>query len=113
MTTIISTLRGEGYHCWPDAPVPYEFLGSRHRHIFHIRVERTVNEPGREVEFIHLGRKVREWIDKHYDDDDGWWEFAGMSCEHIAIALLGGEHGFDLSAVEVWEDGENGARVEL
>lgn len=108
------TARVAGFHNWPEAPAEVGYLASQHRHVFHVRVEWKVDHDERQVEFhIALG-----WL----------WDaltclygsrrpiyFQARSCETIAIEIgkqlqLAGPLPF---AVEVSEDGENGARVEF
>ncbi len=103
---VIATVTIEGFHYWPDAAGPVDFLSVRHRHRFLVRAEMPVCHDDRDVEFITLGRQVCGHLTRLHGDP---CEFGAMSCEMIArelVAALG------LSACEVWEDGENGARVE-
>lgn len=102
---VIATARFEGFHCWPDAPDEVAFLRDRHRHVFHVRAEKAVTHSDRDVEFVLLGRAVKAFC----EGLAGSAEVESWSCEHWAEALI---ERFDLTACEVWEDGENGARVE-
>ena len=106
--TIIVTMRAVGFHRWPDAPAEVAYLALNHRHEFHLRVEAVVSHGDRELEFHMLKRVVRELWDVEI-------EWGAMSCEHIAIRLADQleERGKKVSAVEVFEDGECGARVEF
>ena len=107
-TTIIVTLRVEGFHCWPDAREKFPtmgFLADRHRHIFHIKAEKIVTHDDRDVEIIDFKRKIENHI-KHTWGRPA--EFKGMSCEALARLL---HTKFDLVSCEVLEDGENGAKV--
>ena len=106
-TVIIATLRFEGFHSWGDAPSEVGFLRARHRHMFHVRAEKEVTHDNRQIEFILLKRELEQGINviqfKERDACETW------SCEMWAKRLL---QDFKLSACEVSEDGENGARVE-
>jgi hypothetical protein len=104
-TTVIATLRLEGFHEWPQAPPSVAYLKDSHRHIFHIRVETFVGHADREVEFQTLGRGVRAFLQHEFGDP---MRLGSRSCEHLATLLV---EEFQLAACEVWEDGENGARV--
>lgn len=102
---VVATLRVEGFHRWPNAPDEVDFLRERHRHEFHIRVEREVEHDDRDVEIIMLKNAVRKHLHRLYGDP----MFLGvMSCEMLARGLV---DNFGLFACEVLEDGENGAKV--
>lgn len=104
---VIVTLQVEGFHQWPQACDPVEFLATNHRHLFHIRGEFPVTHGDRELEIIQVKRWVVETI-SHYFGTPA--RFDSMSCEHICEWLL--EKFPAASAFEVLEDGENGGRVE-
>lgn len=103
--SIIITLRWEGFHFWPKAPVEMAFLRSPHRHEFHIRARLEVSHSDRDVEFIELKNNIRLYLEMRYPAGI----LGAMSCEALAIELI--EH-FGLLSCEVMEDGENGALVE-
>jgi len=102
---IAVNLQVEGFHNWPDAPVEHSYLRNVHRHIFHIKVIKKVNDLDREIEIINFKRDIEKYI-------TGLWgcpvEFNHFSCEMIALALV--KH-FDLFSCQVLEDNENGAIV--
>lgn len=98
------TSRFVGYHRWVDAPEDVAFLRDWHRHIFGVRLEKEVRHNNRDIEFFQLKRKVDYFLASVYQDK----QFE-LSCEAIAEDLL---NKFAAVAVEVDEDGENGARVE-
>ena len=118
-------LRRVGFHHWPDAPSEVDYLREVHRHEFHFQVEAKAGHANRAVEF-HLLKRATEaaltalYGARHYAVlPQGMTEAAGemplqdRSCEQIAAELL--EMlivKWPVTAVEVWEDGENGARVE-
>lgn len=44
-----------GWHSWPEAgSIGRDYLASRHRHLFHVRVQLSVEHNDREVEFHDL-----------------------------------------------------------
>lgn len=107
LTTIIVRTQKEGIHCYPNAPKEVEFLKSPHRHMFHIEAEIQVFHDDRELEFIIVKRDLDNWLQLNVDY---------KSCEMIAKDILDYLHSrWDCSdrytRVDVFEDGENGARV--
>ena len=118
-TTVIATVEMPGFHRWPDAPEELSYLATPHRHQFRFRVECATDDPDRQVEFHVLRRWTLEAIMVLYKpaiavgfEVDGVF-FDGRSCETIAQEvgyLLRVSH--PVVAVEVWEDRENGARVD-
>jgi len=112
-TTVIITFRMEGMHRWPEAKDVFPdvgFLSDPHRHMFHFKMSKLVEHNDRDVEFIRWKRKVQKWLWKEFrDGSDMHLNFERMSCEDIATVLL---TKFKCEYVEVFEDGENGARVE-
>lgn len=83
----------------------------RHRHLFHFQVEYGVSHGGRQVEFFLARQDICRIL--RVDEKMHGLEFGALSCEDIALELyrrLPDER--KPSAVEVWEDGENGARLE-
>jgi hypothetical protein len=84
--------------------------------MFHFRVEMRVDHGDREIEFHTLIKNanvaLRYWPEMVHGDG---YDFGNMSCEQIAeqIIMTMKAHGFPgIHAVEVWEDAENGSRVE-
>ena len=125
-TSVIVTLQVAGLHSWPAAPAPVTFLRDRHRHVFHFRVEWKVTDLDREVEFILAKTKVRQVLEDcwHWRTDVSAFDFGHASCEMIASCIFtemernirNSEHWTNWplpSAIEVWEDGENGCRMEF
>jgi len=121
-------LRVVGFHAWPDAPADVEHLRARHRHLFTLRVECAVRHSERDVEFHRLQRAVKHMLLDYYSrhatlpanaphdaiqtrpDDE--FEFGARSCETIAQEIVERLYDWPITAVEVWEDDECGARVE-
>ncbi len=108
---IVLTLKVEGIHRWADCPYEdVEYLRETHRHIFHIKMWKEVKHDDRDIELIRFKRSVeRSLVYRYYATDFGLHDFDTMSCEMIARELY---NEFTCSAVEVLEDGENGALYE-
>ena len=106
--SIFVTTAFEGIHSWPDAPDPVDFLRSRHRHMFHVRLEISVGHSDRELEFILVKRALESWIKESNPS-----EFY-LSCESIAERIIEWVNytwpGRSVTC-EVSEDAENGAVV--
>ncbi len=105
---IVVTVQVAGVHRWKDCPIEeVEYLRNYHRHMFHIKVWKHVDHDDRDVEIIMFKRDVKAYIRENYFDiaHDACF-FGDMSCEMIAKLIF---HEFQCSAVEVLEDGENGA----
>ena len=108
-TGIFISFQKEGFHCWKKAPEEVFFLRDRHRHMFHVEIEKVVNHSDRDIEIILFKREVMNFMKKEWGSLQGdWLEFGTMSCEMIAQRLL---ENFDCKKVKVTEDGENGAVV--
>lgn len=112
------THRFTGFHAWPDAPPPRDYLSHSHRHAFHVRVSLHVEHDDREVEFHDLLSHVRlsaETLGKQvgYEIGPGMVRDLGaMSCEMIArniAARIAGLYPGRLVECDVSEDGECGA----
>ena len=108
-TYIVVTFRVPGFHNWPDAPATHAHLSVRHRHEFVFRAEFEVATKNRELEFHTQQAVLRNLVLRSWPTCELGLEFGAMSCEMIAERVL---HGLRAHAVEVWEDSENGARVE-
>ena len=107
---VVATAVVEAVHFWPDAPGAVAYLRAPHRHLFHVRGEWCVVHADRAVEF-HIARRMLvsafEFLYGAQPSDLGT-----RSCEQVAVELRNAVPEPRPSAVEVWEDGENGARVE-
>lgn len=108
------TFQKEGIHAYPAALTDPKlkdvaFLGNPHRHIFHFRVWLEVFHDDRDVEFILFKRELEALY-----QSSGPYTTDFQSCEMLARELIMyvREHytGREV-AVEVSEDGENGAIV--
>jgi hypothetical protein len=99
----------EGIHFWDGAPMDVKFLREPHRHVFSIHAVKAVNHDDRDVEFILLGRGIRDHIQKIWKEEfKGVVQFEQTSCEMIARELF---NAFDLEECRVYEDGENGGII--
>lgn len=109
------SLRFDAHHRWDDAFEEVEFLQNEHRHEFHVTVQVQQFHDDRDVEYIHLKRQLTSWIKDDYIPDDR--DLGQRSCEMMAEDILKKLmlwHGSDRAyKVEVTEDGENGALVEV
>ena len=107
-TSIFVTFDFVGFHCWPDAPEEVGYLRSRHRHLFKVRAEVSVEHSNRAIEYHTLKRELQ--TDAHEV------EFGSLSCELIALRILQGtverHPGRPYYRIEVSEDGENGSIIE-
>lgn len=112
-TYVIVRLAIDGCHNFPAARNLFPevgFLADRHRHIFHIEACCKVTHTDRDKEFIMLKRDIVDYFRQmYYKPETRTHEFGSMSCEAIALKIL---NQFDCEYVEVWEDLENGGRVE-
>src|SRR5262245_59965995 len=109
-TTIFITTQFEGFHRWKDAPEKFGYLRHWHRHMFHVKVWMEVNGNNRQIEFIDFKSQVDKHIRETYFNKKGDPVPFEWSCEQIAEQLL---ETFGASCVEVSEDGENGAFVQV
>lgn len=102
---IIVTQKIEGFHAYGDAPQEVRFLRNLHRHLFHVKVGIPVTHNDRDREFFIEQRRLWQVLSGYMADNEN----AG-SCEMIAEHIL--EKLPHVAWAEVWEDGENGARLE-
>lgn len=113
-TYIVIRLQIEGMHNFPKANEIFPevgFLADRHRHIFHFELKKEVYHDDRDVEFIMFKREVEKHIKSEYFSTASQvCEFEYRSCEMLAKELL---QKFGCVQVSVFEDGENGAVVEV
>lgn len=118
MTTIWAkiTTRFEALHMWPESPREVYFLKFPHRHMFHVTVWVEQFHEERDVEYILFKR----WLDgKILNLIADPAAVMTWSCEtwarNIMLSIEGrAETGVNRRIkVEVTEDGENGALVEL
>lgn len=100
-----------GVHCYPEAPSEVDYLRSVHRHLFKVKATVQVHHDDREVEF-HM---MQNFIDSLYTEKN--LDVNRKSCEMLAKELLdtliskyGNKRDY---RVEVSEDGECGAFIEL
>jgi hypothetical protein len=110
-TNIIVKLQYEALHNWPgvvnvlpDKPWIH-MLKDKHRHIFHITLEKQVTHSDRDVEIILFKQEVLRKLEVFFGRPG---DLGAMSCEMLAEQLL---KEYDCNSVEVLEDNENGAKV--
>ena len=78
--------------------------------MFHFTAAKKVNHDDRDIEFIMFKRDILNYLYNEYSDNQSrTHEFGAKSCEMLAREIL---ERFDCEWVEVWEDQENGAKVE-
>ena len=98
----------EMFHCWPGAPWEVDFLRHLHRHMFFFEVDVQQFGDDRDLEYFILRKKVMQWFDSQKFD-------LHTSCEMFARAVrdfLLVEYPGRQVRVSVYEDNENGARLE-
>lgn len=102
---VIASLRFAATHSWPSCTLPHvAYLKHPHRHEFHIKVWKQVSHTDRDTEIIMLKENIEGTLANWFPHRD----LGTRSCEDIALRLV---ERFGLSACEVLEDGENGAKV--
>lgn len=119
MKTIAARVQFEGVHNWPEAPYEVSFLRQPHRHIFGVTAEVEVFKNDREIEFIMLGHRLKQFFkEKAKKDPNGVWQMGRTSCEDVANEVVGqleayfcGD-GHRYIIVTVDEDGENFVTVD-
>lgn len=108
---VVVTLQFEALHNWPGVveALPEDpsihFLQYPHRHVFHIRLEKSVKHQDRDVEIILLKRRVLDYLNHKFPDRN----MGATSCEMLAWDI---GSVFDCDCVEVLEDNENGGKIE-
>ena len=110
--SVVVSFSMEGFHNWPEAKDVFpevSFLSDRHRHQFGFRCYAAVSHTDRDEEFILMQRRLKKQLRTNFGGNI--LEFGRMSCEDIGAWIM--EQNSNLYKVEVWEDWENGAIVEL
>lgn len=100
---IFCTVQFAMCHYWTNAKGNQLYLKHDHRHLFHVKAYKDVTDDDRQIEFIALKEEITTYVREKFE-----YKTLQMSCEAIAQDIL---ERFDLSMVEVSEDGENGAYV--
>lgn len=99
-----------GFHAWPEAPPTVSFLQEQHRHLFTYKLWFEVTHDDRDFEFFMLKASFQGWLDRKYSGSSTLgYKFQARSCEHLAKEAAAFHP--NITAVEVWEDDENGALV--
>lgn len=99
-------------HAWPGCPFEeVAFLRNPHRHKFLVKVTFKVSEDDREIEFFMAKAQLDSFLRSSYND-----KYLGhLSCEMIAKSIytyMDTKVG-TVAGVQVSEDGENGAIIEV
>lgn len=102
-------------HHWPDAPDEVAYLRDPHRHTFHVTLAVSQTHADRDVEYLTLRRVLDGMIMARYEHGNVFGNLGTKSCEMIATEIVewATMHGYHPRYCEVFEDGENGARVEV
>lgn len=103
----------EGIHRYPAAATDprlsdVSYLANDHRHVFHFRVEISVEHNDRDIEFIQF----KKWLESLYQ---GTLQLNFKSCEMIAedlIRVITNRYPGRILTVSVAEDNENGATLQ-
>lgn len=124
-TFVIVKTTFEALHNWSTCCIDkVKFLKNSHRHIFGVVTEVQVTSQDREVEFFVLKNDVDAVIQNMILDANTSSKMSmipdlgSMSCEMMAsyigtILIESQFFGYNVKAVQVYEDWENGARVEF
>lgn len=107
MTTVWVKLDFEALHYWPEAKHPVEYLKNAHRHVFKVKAEVHVKHLNRDVEFIELKNKLKEFCESTWT-----MRCTADSCEIMCGTIVGylQDHlNCRVHSVTVSEDGENGS----
>jgi len=108
--TVIVNFEIEGFHNYPNAPQKVDFLSSKHRHTFVIKVGYSVSDLNREKEIFIARDELKSYLYESYGSP---CDFENMSCEMIANEILEFAEEDGMIWCEVWEEKTGGARVEL
>ncbi len=105
---IVVTVRIPGVHRYPNCPIEeVAYLRDYHRHMFHIKVWKTVTHDDRDIEILRFKKTVKDYLrEEYFDIESDVCFFGDYSCEMIAKELC---EVLSLDSCEVLEDGENGA----
>ena len=106
--TVFTTIEYEAIHCWLDAPEEVFYLRNKHRHLFKACIHVYVTHDNRDVEFIMLKHRVREYC-RRWDGADINETSCEMMANDLMVHLI--SQGYNVAEVCVSEDGENGAVI--
>jgi hypothetical protein len=99
-----------GSHCWPTAPEgKHVHLRNPHRHLFHVKLLIQQFHDDRDIEFLDFKDRLDAFL-KTFP-----FFLGHKSCEMMAteIGKWAKSDAERSVKVEVWEDGENGALIEM
>jgi hypothetical protein len=104
MFFIIVRFSWEGIHYYPNCPIEsVGYLKFPHRHLFQIRCEKHVDTEDREIEILAFRTQIIADLNCQFPEGN----LESWSCETLCQYLM---KKWNLSLVEVLEDGENGAK---
>jgi|SRR5882724_900325 len=123
---VYARTRFVAFHQWENAPEEYKYLALPHRHEFHVEAGVKVNLTDRQEEFHHLKANLGYTIESLYGKNlqhsgnvgkgatEPLPEPIKASCELIAMQIGADlrKFNYDVSYVNVSEDGECGGRIE-
>jgi hypothetical protein len=106
-------------HKWEGCSIDdVKFLKDSHRHVFHVELKASVDDPDRELEFFMIQQMIDSAIYNLYRDQDsmGYFMLGSRSCEMIAkeiIDFLVKHYAIPSNTIRctVFEDNENGGTV--
>lgn len=105
-TSAIAKFDFIGFHCWPEASGVRDYLAQRHRHKFIVQAEIETRHDDREIEF-------HDFLD-FCKNNTPRGDLGRLSCEQIGrqlVQAVAQRWPGRVVDVQVWEDGEVGARV--
>ena len=115
-TVIVKTIF-EALHCWADIPENHTswYLRHPHRHVFQIELRFEVKGSNRDIEFIEFKQCIdaRLKLEYYKDPTSELFDIKSTSCEMLAELLLNSFKTLGCYWVQVLEDGEMGAIVEV
>lgn len=107
--TVIIQFKIPGFHNYPNAPEEVDFLSYPHRHTFTIKAGFGVDDLNREKEIFLETAKIEKYLIEKYGLP---CIFGDMSCEMIALNIMGEFNSYNMTFCEVWEEETGGARIE-
>jgi hypothetical protein len=107
ISTIIVRFQKPGFHNWGGATGERAYLADRHRHLFKVEAQITVEHDDREVEF----HDFLDYCSKHFPEGEHGSRSCEMLCNNL-IKKITERYPHRPVTVSVFEDGEVGALVQ-
>lgn len=111
-TVVVRSQFAALHHCPPNlVNKSNKFIASPHRHLFKVELGVRVHSEAREVEFFDLLTDLNAVLQRYEGED-----LETMSCEAICSEIceaMSGEFNYGVAYVSVFEDGENGSRLDI